>query len=192
LSISDLRFALDGPRQHDIGLYARAYALTTVVQRAAKLKTENRKSEILIIGLGNEYRADDAVGLLVARRVRELGLENVKAIEESGEGAHLIEAWKGAETVIIVDAVSSGSNPGSVHRFDAIAKKVPSKFFHHSSHAFSVVEAIELARAMSQLPSRLIVIGVEGHSFEAGVELSSEVKQAVEEVVDWIKQGAFR
>jgi hydrogenase maturation protease len=149
------------------------------------------QSAILVIGVGNEYRGDDAIGLLVARRVKEFGLENVKVIEESGEGAHLIEAWKGAETVIIVDAVSSGSNPGSVHRFDATARKIPSKFFHHSSHAFSVAEAVELARTMSQLPSRLIVIGVEGQSFEAGLGLSSEVKQAVEEVVDWIKQDAL-
>jgi hydrogenase maturation protease len=150
------------------------------------------QSAILVIGVGNEYRGDDAVGLLVARRVKEFGLKNIKAIEESGEGAHLIEAWKGAETVIIVDAVSSGSNPGSVHRFDVTAQKIPSKFFRHSSHAFSVVEAIELARTMSRLPSRLIVVGVEGHSFEVGVGISSEVKQAVEEVADWIKQGAFR
>jgi hydrogenase maturation protease len=150
------------------------------------------QSAILIIGVGNEYRRDDAAGLLVARRVKELGLENVKVIEESGEGAHLIEAWKGAETVIIVDAVSSGSNPGSVHRFDATVQKIPSKFFRYSSHAFSVAEAVELARTMNELPPHLIVIGVEGHSFEAGVGLSSELKKAVEEVVDLIKQGAFR
>jgi hydrogenase maturation protease len=150
------------------------------------------QSAILVIGVGNEYRGDDAVGLLVARRVRDLGLDNVKAIEESGEGAHLIEAWKDAEAVVIVDAVSSASAPGSVHRFDATAQEIPSKFFCHSSHAFSVAEAIELARTMRQLPSRLIVIGVEGQSFEAGAGLSPEVKQAVEEVVDWIKQGAFR
>jgi hydrogenase maturation protease len=150
------------------------------------------QSAILVIGVGNEYRGDDAVGLLVARRVQELGLENVKAIEESGEGAHLIEAWKGAETVIIVDAVSSASTPGNVHRFDATAQEIPSKFFRHSSHAFSVAEAVELARTMRQLPSHLIVIGIEGQSYEAGVGLSPVVKQAVEEVVDWIKQSAFR
>jgi hydrogenase maturation protease len=149
------------------------------------------QSATLVIGVGNEYRGDDAVGLLVARRVKEFGLENVKVIEESGEGAHLIEAWKGDETVIIVDAVSSGSNPGSVHRFDATAQKIPSKFFRHSSHAFSVAEAVELARAMRQLPPHLIVIGIEGKSFETGVGLSSEVKQAVEEVVDLIRQGTF-
>jgi hydrogenase maturation protease len=149
------------------------------------------QSAILVIGVGNEYRGDDAIGLLVARRVRELGLENVIAIEESGEGAHLIEAWKGAETVIIVDAVSSGANPGSVYRFDAVAQRIPSKIFRHSSHAFSVVEAIELARTMSQLPPHLIVIGIEGQSYEAGVGLSPEVKQGVEEVVNRITRGEW-
>jgi hydrogenase maturation protease len=39
------------------------------------------KSGTLIIGLGNEYRRDDAVGLIVARRLKEAAPEHVRVLE---------------------------------------------------------------------------------------------------------------
>lgn len=138
---------------------------------------------MLIIGIGNAYRRDDGVGLIVARRLKEEAPDTIKVIEESGEGAALMESWKGTETVIIIDAVNSDSEPGTIHRLDAHEQSIPAKFFHYSTHAFSVAEAIELARALKKLPPRLIVYGIEGKNFEAGEGLSPEVEQAAEEVI---------
>ena len=138
----------------------------------------------LIIGLGNEYRRDDAVGLVVARRVREAAPESVRVLEESGEGAGLMESWQDADAVILIDAVHSGAKPGTIHRLDAHAHPIAKKFFRFSTHAFGVAEAVELARALGRLPPRLIVNGVEGKSFEAGVGLSPEVEAAAQAVVD--------
>ena len=58
------------------------------------------------------------------------------------------------------------------------------EFFRFSTHAFGLAEAVELARALGRLPPRLIVYGIEGKSFEAGVGLSPEVGAAVQEVVE--------
>ncbi len=138
----------------------------------------------VVIGVGNEYRSDDGAGIAVARRLRMLFPTGVTVLEESGEGAALIEAWKGATWVMLVDAVRSGAPPGTIHRLDARAAPVPTGFFHYSTHAFSVAEAVELARSLDQLPAHLIVYGIEGENFTAGVELSSAVKQAVEAVVE--------
>jgi hydrogenase maturation protease len=146
------------------------------------------ESSILVLGLGNEYRSDDAVGLVVARRLKRLDLKNTIVSEESGEGANLMEAWRNAGTVIIVDGVSSGSKPGTIHRFVADSQRIPSKFFHRSSHSFGVAEAIELARSLHQLPHHLVVYGIEGGRFDAGVGLSFEVEQAAKEAVNRIKQ----
>ena len=137
----------------------------------------------LIIGLGNRYRGDDAVGLVVARRLKEAAPEGVRVLEESGEGAALMESWKGADTVILIDALHSGAKPGTVRRLDAHGQPIPTRFFHCSTHAFGVAEAIELARVLSQLPPRVIVYGIEGKSFEAGLGLSPEVEKAGQEVV---------
>lgn len=138
---------------------------------------------VLIIGVGNEYRSDDAVGLLVARRLRELTLNNARVVEESGEGARLMKSWRDVDNVILLDAVFSGAKPGTIHRFDARVQRMPRDIFRYSTHAFGVGEAIELARELDQLPPRVLVCGIEGKNFERGMRLSSEV-DAVQEVME--------
>jgi len=158
---------------------------------AIKMVTEQavqNKHLILIIGIGNLYRSDDAVGLCVAQHLKGQAFDCVNVIEESGDGATLMESWENANTVILVDAVYSGGNFGTIYRFDAHKQAIPSRFFHYSTHAFGVAEAIELARALKQLPQNLIVYGIEGKCFKAGVGLSWEVEKAVEEVMKRVQQ----
>ncbi|HXZ18607.1 MAG TPA: hydrogenase maturation protease [Candidatus Acidoferrales bacterium] len=137
---------------------------------------------IRIIGVGNAFRSDDGAGLAVAQRVRGKITEGAAICEESGDGAGLLELWKGAGTVILVDAVDSGAAPGTVHRLDARAAAIPRRMFRYSTHGFGVAEAVEMARTMNQMPARLIVYGIEGKNFAAGAELSPEVEQAAAEV----------
>jgi hydrogenase maturation protease len=137
----------------------------------------------LIIGVGNEYRGDDAVGLIVARRLKERLADSAIVIEQSGDGAALMEAWRGAETVIVIDAMISGAAPGTICRLDASARPIPKSYFRCSTHAFGVAEAIELARALGNFPQRLVVYGIEGKNFAAGVGLSAEVEKAAGETV---------
>jgi hydrogenase maturation protease len=92
----------------------------------------------------------------------------------------LIDAWEGADSAVVIDAVASGAEPGTLHRFDASAEAVPTRFFRSSTHAFGVGEAIELARALGKLPRRVVVYGVEGGEFAAGGQLSPSVAAAVE------------
>ena len=136
------------------------------------------QAEIRIIGVGNSFRSDDGVGIAVARSLRERLSSGVAVLEQSGEGTALLEAWKGARAVVLVDAVQSGAAPGTIHRLDATAGGIPQAFFRYSTHAFSVAEAVELARALSQLPPRVIVYGIEGRNFSAGEGLSAEVAEA--------------
>ena len=142
---------------------------------------------VLIIGIGNTYRSDDAVGLCVAHHLKRQALDCVNIIEESGDGAALMESWKDANTVILIDAVYSGAKPATIHRFDVHTQPIPTKFFHYSTHAFGIAEAIGLARALKQLPQNLIVYGIEGKCFEAGIGLSPEVEKAAQEVVTRVR-----
>ncbi len=149
--------------------------------RDATQDDRGASKSILIIGVGNETRRDDAAGLLVSRALASLELPDVTVREISGEGAALMDAWQGAEVVIVVDAVSSGSAPGKLYRFHANREPLPSAFFHYSTHAFSVAEAVELARVLEQLPPQLIVYGIEGADFGHGIGVSQPVRAAVEE-----------
>ena len=131
----------------------------------------------MVIGVGNAARGDDAAGVIAARR---LG-----GIEHEGDPVALLDVWRGAATVIVIDAVSSGAPPGTVHRFDATAAPLPTQLRGSSStHALGLAEAIELGRTLGQLPARLIVYGIEGERFEAGAELTPAVAAAIEAVVE--------
>ena len=140
----------------------------------------------LVIGVGNAMRGDDGAGLAVARALAARVGPGVRVMEASGEGAALMDAWRGAETVVLVDAARSGAPPGTIHRFDAAKEPMPARFFHYSTHAFSVAEAVELARVLGALPPRLLVFGIEGRTFEAGVALSPEAARAAEEAAEEI------
>jgi hydrogenase maturation protease len=146
----------------------------------------NKRSLALIIGVGNEYRRDDGVGFEVARRIEKLNLPQVRVLLHSGEGASLLEHFHEADLVIIIDAAQSESTPGAVHFFDAGNSPIPSDFFNYSTHAFSVAEAVELARALNKLPTRLLVYGIEGTDFSAGIGLTEAVQISVNTVVERI------
>jgi hydrogenase maturation protease len=136
----------------------------------------------LFVGVGNQLRGDDAAGLLAARSLRAIGPQGVEVRELEGEPAALIEVWEGAGLVLVADAVSSGGEPGEVHRIDAGAGPLPAAFAGASTHSLGLAEAVELARALERLPPRLVVYGIEAASFEAGAEPAAAVRAAAERV----------
>ena len=149
---------------------------------------DSRSSSIRIIGLGNELRGDDAVGLLAARRLRQTVGNRAEVIEAEMAGVDLIELMKGARVVILIDAARSAQTPGIIHRFDASDSPIGVQVFPHSSHAIGISDALELARTMGVLPARVIVYGIEASNTEAGQALSSPVAQALDEVVGLVIQ----
>ena len=128
------------------------------------------------------------MGILIARKLKDRVSDRVSIKEQSGEGTSLMDYWQEHDRVCVVDAVSSGAPPGSIHRMDASKEPIPSKFFSCSTHDFGVAEAIEMARALDQLPRQLQLFGIEGKNFQPGEMLSAEVERAMELVVDEILQ----
>jgi hydrogenase maturation protease len=143
---------------------------------------------ITVIGIGNEFRGDDAAGLLIVRRLKGYMPTEVMFLEQSGEATALMETMRQRDTVILIDAVQSGAEAGTIHRYDASEKSMPAEFLRCSTHNFSVHDAIEMARALEQLPPQLIVYGIEGSQFDHGTELSSPVQAAVEKAAQQIKR----
>lgn len=147
-------------------------------------------SAALLIGIGNAYRSDDAVGLVVIRALQAKELPETCCIESNGDGAALIDAWANAGRVILIDAVSSGAKPGTIYRFEALTQPIPTVFSFPSTHAFGVAEAVLLARALHQLPASLLIYGIEGKNFTTGTSLSAEVENAGREVIEQIVKEA--
>jgi hydrogenase maturation protease len=133
----------------------------------------------VVIAVGNPYRGDDGAGLAFAQLLAGRVPEGVAVVECEQEPTRLLDAWQGADAALVVDAVQSGAAAGTIHRFDASALPVPASAFRASTHAFSVGEAVELARALGRLPPRVLVYGIEGAEFQAGSGLSEPVQAAL-------------
>lgn len=146
---------------------------------------------IRVFGLGNPTRGDDGIGWLVAGQLKERVPEGVDVRLALGESLELIESWSGASLVIVVDAVSSGVAPGTVHRFVAGRDPLPSRP-RTSTHGLGLAEALAMARAIGRTPPRLVVWGIEGGCFEVGAGISPDVADAVPAVVNGVLNDVAR
>lgn len=150
------------------------------------------RAKLKVVGIGNAWRSDDAVGLVVARRLREVLPNSIEVLEREGEPTGLIETWVGAEALWLIDAVSSGARPGTVHRVDVSQDDLPEPFAAGSTHHFSLGETVALARALGRLPGHVVVFGIEGERFDLGEELSECVAAAVPDVVTAVRADVQR
>ena len=144
----------------------------------------------LIVGIGNRYRGDDALGCLMADDLRHVARGAAEIIEHDGEPASLIDCWQGRQCVVLIDAVSSAAEAGAIYRIDLGKQGLPDRFRSFSTHAFGIAESVELARVLGKLPPRIVFYGVEGKSFAADTKLSAPVQRAFEtlrqEIIDEI------
>jgi hydrogenase maturation protease len=145
--------------------------------------------ELLIVGCGNPLRGDDAVGLVVARALRRRLGRQVPVQEHRGDGTALLDVWRGARSVIMVDA-ATGAPASGVARFNVTAAPLPADLRSYSTHAFGVVEAVELARALGELPATLVVYAVYGRRFAYGAGLSAEAKAAARQAIAAVAREA--
>jgi hydrogenase maturation protease len=137
----------------------------------------------LVIGVGNDFRGDDAAGLTVVRRLSNNPPAGTVTRVETGDNTGLIDAWQGFDEVVIVDAASSGNPQGTVFHIDASTGPIPEGLLRgFSTHAMSIGGVIELARTLGRMPVRLIVCGIEGREFAIGAPMSPEVLKAVGEL----------
>ena len=144
---------------------------------------------ILILGIGTELRGDDAAGLHVARRLMTEKLPGSATIlEMRGDGATLMEQWKGSTHVILADAVTADLPPGSVIRFNARKDLLPANLFAASSHSFGVAQALAVSLALDELPPSVILFGIQAKSFQMGTDLSPEVRRAIDETTGAIRK----
>jgi hydrogenase maturation protease len=138
---------------------------------------------LALIGVGNRMRRDDAAGLEVAARLRATHPPGVRILEEGGEPTSIIEGFALVDEALVIDGISSGAEPGTLHRYDATAKPLPVELFRPSTHALGIADAVELARELDRLPPRLSVYGIEGADFEMGEGLTPAVEETVRALV---------
>ena len=141
---------------------------------------------MIVIGVGNRLRGDDAVGIRVVERLKG----SLRCYESNGDPSELIVLFGSDPEVIVVDAMVSGALPGTITTTEIALGIQPSSVVplraQSSTHGFGVFEALELARILGMVPARLTVIGIEGVDFSPGAPLSPAPERAVAQVADLI------
>ncbi|WP_201391325.1 hydrogenase maturation protease [Ktedonobacter sp. SOSP1-85] len=133
-----------------------------------------------VIGIGNEDRSDDGLGLLIVRDLRQHSWPHTQILESSGEGTALLEAWEGTSSAIVIDAVVTGAPPGTLYSWNLCTHPLPCRSASsYSSHTFGLPEALELAQILQCLPEMLLLYGIEGACFEPGHRLTPAVAHAM-------------
>jgi len=150
---------------------------------------------VLVIGVGNRHRGDDAVGPVVAEALAARWSESIDTAVVEGDLSALPLMWSAEQKVIIVDAAvvvdQSVAVPGTVIQFDGLSRRWPVET-GISSHGFGLATAIELARRLDRLPASLTVlaVAVDGDCLDHMEPLSPPVSEAVGLLVDRVGRAA--
>jgi hydrogenase maturation protease len=145
-----------------------------------------------VIGVGSPH-GDDAAGLAVAERLAGRLPADVEILARDRPGLDLVLDLRGADAVVIVDAVRGGEGPpGSVRRVapDRLASRR-----ELSTHALGVADALALAKALGSLPPRLGIVTVEAgdppgdaHSDALSHAVAAALHRACDEVRRTLRQ----
>jgi hydrogenase maturation protease len=151
---------------------------------------------LAVVGCGNPLRADDGVGPLLVRRLREARVPpGVRLVDGGTAGADVAAQMRGAKRVIVVDASSTGAAPGTVYRVPGreVEDMPPLSGLH--SHSFRWDHALAFARWLlgDEYPSDVTVYLIEAADRTPGGELSALVRHGMEQVLGLImREPAFR
>ncbi len=136
-----------------------------------------------VVGIGQRFAGDDAVGLAVAERVRALAPAGVEVLELD-DASHLVDLLEGPGRVVLVDALVGGDEPGRVHSLPPEALEWGG-LRALSTHGMGVTEAIALARALHPRSARPWIVGIEIAAPDAfETRLSPEVFAAVDRAAE--------
>lgn len=139
------------------------------------------RQPVVVIGIGNALRRDDGVGPLALDALRFDPVPGCDLVELDGEATRVIEAWRDRELAIVVDAVCTGDEAGTLHDLvleDVADLQAPATAT--SSHYVGLAEAIQLGQALHRLPATLRVLGIEPGDLKQGFGLSPAVAAAMD------------
>ncbi len=147
-------------------------------QHLLELLARWRDSRVVILGVGNTLKGDDAAGPLVCERLSgrvSATVIDAGAVPENYIGP-VLEALP--DVLFVVDAVDFGGRPGQIR----VCMPEEIRGFAFSTHALSLHLSIELICRETNLEVR--VIGIQASGTKLGDCLSPAVRDAAETLAD--------
>ena len=143
---------------------------------------------VLVLGVGNILLSDEAAGIRVVEALQKMALPDcIEVVDGATRAMELVDIMRGRKTVIIVDAVAAGSEPGAVFRFGPDQLASLSKM-SLSVHDIGVHEAIFFLRMTDELPEDITFYGIQPGSLALHEGLTPEVAAAAEKVIGFVLQ----
>ena len=148
-----------------------------------------RRAPLLVIGVGNPSRGDDAVGPLFVERLGELLRERV----ERGELELLTDFQlqiehaldlTGRARVVFVDASVSAHAPFTYERVEAARDAT------HTSHAMSPAAVLDTHRRVVGEPPESWILAIRGERFELGEALGEGARRGLDAAVAFFVEHA--
>ena len=138
-----------------------------------------------VIGCGNFYAGDDAVGPLVVERLDAAGLPpHVACFDAGTSGIDAALAFRDTSEVIVIDACCSGHPPGTIFELNQQEVASLSEVARPNFHTLRWDQAIAVAGQFCQPgPETVTVFLVEGRNFALGDTVTPAVADAVEEII---------
>lgn len=137
---------------------------------------------ILVLGVGNPFRGDDIAGWAVIDALKGKVPDGVELIKVRGEISELLDFFGKYSIIYLIDACSMKAPLGFYQRIDAIQNSMPDTP-QTSTHGLSISQAVDLAKIIKQMPSKLIVYAINGDQYNIGTTLSPSVAKAAQIVV---------
>ncbi len=142
---------------------------------------EHRSNEgsICVVGLGNRYRRDDSVGLVVLEMLRsDLGEERVRLLPLGDDATALLDTLSACGRLVVVDGVMTGARPGHIHVW-SWHPEFPALSARFSSHAISPMDVLRLAVQMGKEVPPTTIVGIEVDDVGHGTDISRSVRAAL-------------
>lgn len=146
-----------------------------------------------IIGCGNPNCSDDGAGVYVAQELllwqAKKNVPDIAIYDAGTAGMDVMFKARGSDSLIIIDANLSQSEPGSLFIVpgEELAN-IPEPSYN--LHDFRWDNAIYAGKKIYQddFPENIMVYLIEAAGVELGIGLSSAVKKTADEVIDTIKK----
>ncbi len=149
---------------------------------------------VLVAGVGNIFRGDDAFGVEVVRELGRRSFSPELTVVDFGIRSYDLAyaLVDGYESVILVDATPRGQSAGTVYLIEPdLANLGPLQNGAVDAHTMNPVAVLQMARSLGTLPARLYLIGCEPcdlGSEEGRLGLSVPVREAVPKAIEKIER----
>ena len=159
-----------------------------IIQAAVESKMIQKNSKPVVIGIGNILLSDEGAGIHTVRQFRKNDISKLVEIHEVGTSSfELLNVIEENSRVIIVDAVRMVEKPGTVKKIDLVIEDDFSLLPQFTSvHQLDLISTLKMAKGVIDLPKKIVLIGIEPASLDAGIELSKLVEAAIPKAISEI------